>query len=548
MEKTQEADIGTKMIGDESSGSPTARGSFHDVEKHSSEIGTTVQLKRRLQSRHLQMIAIGGTIGTGLFIGSGGALATAGPASTLIAYAFVGTLVFSVMVSLGEMATYIPISGAFTAYASRFVDPSLGFAMGWIYWFSWAITFALELTASGLIIQYWAPDLNIGIFIGVFWIVISALNFLPVNFYGEVEFYFAMIKVLTVIGFLIFGICIDAGAGQHGYLGFHTYGNPGAFAPYLVEDNPALAKFVGFWAVLITAGFSYQGTELVGIAAGECANPRKTVPAAIKKTFYRIFFFFVGTIFFLGLLVPYDNPNLLNGTTDAASSPFVIAAQLAGVKTLPGLINAVLLCVVLSAANSNVYSGSRILVGLAQEGAAPQILARTTTKGVPYVAVSFTAAFGLLAFMNESGNGGEVFDWFVNITGVAGFISWTCIGISHIAFMRALRARGASRDELPYKALWQPWLSYYGVGFNIIIILTQGFTAFMPWDTSSFFVAYVSLLLFAVLYIGHKLVCRTKFVKPIEADLDTGRKEVDEMYFEEVVPTTAWGKFWAWMG
>jgi yeast amino acid transporter len=219
-----------------------------DIEKQSSvshAVGTTVQLKRRLQSRHLQMIAIGGTIGTGLFIGSGGALAEAGPAGALIAYVFVGTLVYSVMIALGEMATYIPVSGAFTAYATRFCDPSLGFAMGWIYWFSWAVTYALELTASGLIIQYWAPDLNIGIFIGVFWAVITAINFLPVSFYGEVEFTFASIKVLTVIGFLIFGICIDAGAGQHGYLGFHTWGKPGAFAPYLVENNDALAKFVG---------------------------------------------------------------------------------------------------------------------------------------------------------------------------------------------------------------------------------------------------------------------------------------------------------------
>jgi amino acid transporter len=522
-----------------------------DVEKqYPSErgVGTTVQLKRRLQSRHLQMIAIGGTIGTGLFIGSGGALATAGPAGALVAYAFVGTLVYSVMQALGEMATYIPISGAFTAYASRFVDPSLGFAMGWIYWFSWAITFALELTASGLIIQYWAPELNIGIFIGVFWFVISAVNVLPVSFYGELEFWFALIKVITVIGFLIFGICIDAGAGQHGYLGFHTWGNPGAFAPYLVDNNQALAKFVGFWAVLIQAGFSYQGTELVGIAAGETANPRKTVPSAIRKTFYRILFFFVGSIFFIGLLVPYDNENLLNGTTDAASSPFVIAAQLAGVPVLPSLINAVLLTVVLSAANSNVYSGSRILVGLTNEGSAPRWFAHTTNGGVPYVAVAFTAAFGLLGFMNLSNSGGEVFDWFVNITGVAGFISWTCIGISHIAFMRALAARGESRDNLPYKAMWQPWFSWYGIIFNSIIILTQGFTAFMPWDTSSFFVAYVSLILFAVLYIGHKLVFRTKFVKPIEADLDTGRKEVDEMFFDEVKPTTWYGKAAAWLG
>ncbi|KAL1303753.1 hypothetical protein AAFC00_007095 [Neodothiora populina] len=509
--------------------------------------GTTVQLKRRLQSRHLQMIAIGGTIGTGLFIGSGEAIANSGPAGALIAYAFVGTLVYSVMVALGEMATYLPITGAFTAYAARFVDPSLGFAMGWIYWFSWAITYALELTASGLIIQYWRPDLNVGIFIGVFWLVITSINFLPVSFYGEVEFYFALIKVITVVGFMIFAICIDAGVGQHGYLGFHTWGNPGAFAPYLVGDG-ALAKFVGFWSVLIQAGFSYQGTELVGIAAGETANPRKTVPAAIKKTFYRILFFFVLTIFFIGLLVPYDNPQLLSGNTDASSSPFVIAAKLAGVSTVPGLINGVLLCVVLSAANSNVYSGSRIIVGLADSNCAPAFFKKQTKGGVPYYAVAFTAAIGLLGFLNESSGASTVFDWLMNMSGVAGFISWTCINISHVAFMRALKARGIPRDFLPYKAILQPYFTYYGIFFNVIIILTQGFTAFIPWDTSSFFIAYVSLILFVVLYLGHKIVFRTKLVNPKDADLDSGRREIDEMHFEEKEPTTAWGKFWAWLG
>lgn len=434
------------------------------------------------------------------------------------------------MVALGEMATYLPVSGAFTQYSSRFVDRSLGFAMGWIYWFSWAITFALELTASGLIIQYWRRDLNIGIFISIFWVVITALNFLPVSFYGEVEFYFAAIKVLTVIGFIIFGICIDAGAGQQGYLGFHYWKHPGAFAEYLIQGNPPLAKFVGFWAVLIQAGFSYQGTELVAIAAGETANPRKAVPAAIKKTFWRILIFFVLTIFFIGLLVPYDNEQLLSGGSDASASPFVIAAQLAGVSTLPGLINAVLLCVVLSAANSNVYSGSRVLVGLATEGLAPKILLRTTNQGVPYIAVALTSAFGLLGFLNESNTGGTVFDWFINISGVAGFISWTCIGISHLAFMRALKAQGINRDSLPYKALWQPWFSWYGVIFNILIILTQGFTSFIPWNTSNFFVAYISVILFLVLYTGHKLITGSQFVKPEEVDLVSGKKEIDEMY------------------
>ncbi|ETN36265.1 uncharacterized protein HMPREF1541_08542 [Cyphellophora europaea CBS 101466] len=499
-----------------------------DPEKQSVHQGTTAQLKRRLQSRHLQMIAIGGTIGTGLFIGSGGAIAKSGPAGALIAYAFVGTLVYSVMVALGEMATYLPVSGAFTVYASRFVDHSLGFSMGWIYWFSWAITFALELTASGLIIQYWKQDLSVSIFIGVFWVIITALNLLPVSFYGEIEFWFAAIKVLTVVGFIIFGICIDAGAGQNGYLGFSTWNSPGAFASYLVDGHTG--KFVGFWAVLIQAGFSYQGTELVGIAAGETDNPRKTVPAAIRKTFWRILIFFVLTIFLIGLLVPYDNEQLLSDSTDASASPFVIAAQLAGVKTLPGLINGVLLCVVLSAANSNVYSGSRILVGLASEGLAPRLLCWTSANGVPYVAVAVTSAMGLLGFMNESSSGAQAFDWFINIAGVAGFISWTSIGISHLAFMRALKAQGISRDSLPYKAMWQPWFSWYGVVFNVLIILTQGFTSFMPWNTVDFFVAYISVILFVVLFVGHKVWTRSRAVRPVDVDLLSGKKEVDEMY------------------
>lgn len=497
----------------------------HDVEKDGMG-GDTPQpeLQRKLKSRHLQMIAIGGTIGTGLFISSGTAIANAGPAGALIAYIFVGSIVYSVMTSLGEVATYIPVPGSFTTYATRLVDPSLGFAMGWIYWFNWASTYAVELTATGLIIQYWDKDLSIAIFIAVFWVLITLLNFLPVGFYGELEFWFSLIKVITVLGFMIFAICIDAGVGQQGYIGFKYYHTPGAFAPYLIENNDATAKFVGFWAVLIQAGFSYQGTELVGVAAGETENPQVTVPSAIRKTFIRILVFFVLTIFFIGLLVPYDNPNLITDTNDASASPMVIAAKLAGVKVLPHIINAVLLTVVLSAANSNVYSGSRVLLGLAQEGFAPKIFGWVTKKGVPWVSVAFTALFGLLAFMNVSNSGGTVFNWLVNISGVAGFICWVSINISHIAFMRALKARDLSRDTLPYKAIWQPWLAYYGLFFNTLIILTQGFTAWIPtFNVSDFWVAYICPILFVILYLGHKLVYRTSFVDPLQADLDTGR-------------------------
>ncbi|KAI1004609.1 Arginine permease [Podosphaera aphanis] len=515
-----------------------------DAEKHGQQIG---ELKRELKARHIQMIAIGGTIGTGLFIGSGSALAMAGPAGALLAYAFVGTVVFSVMNSLGEMATYIPISGAFTKYATRFISPSLGFAMGWIYWFSWATTYALELTATGLIIQYWVPQLNIGVSIGAFFVILTAINLLPVSYFGELEFWLSLIKVITVLGFVIFAIVIDAGAGKNGYLGFSYWKSPGAFAPYLITTSPAVGKFVGFWAVLIQAGFSFEGTELVGIAAGECENPRKNMPKAIKKSFIRILVLFILTIFSIGLLIPYDNKSLVSGSSDASASPFVIAAKLAGVKGLPGVINSVLLVVVLTAANSNIYSGSRILVGLADEGSAPAFFGRTTKSGVPYVAVGVTSAFGLLAFLNESDRGGDVFTWLMNMSAVAGFINWGCISGCHIKFMRALEAHGILREELPFCAIGGKWFAYYGLFFSVLITITQGFTAFIPWDTTAFLTSYISVVIFLVSLFGHVLLKKTKIVRAIDADIVTGRLPDEKFGSGTAKPKTMLKRIGAWL-
>lgn len=482
-------------------------------------------------------------INAGLFISSGTALSNSGPAGALIAYIFVGSIVFSVMTSLGEVATFIPIPGAFTSYAARLIDPSLGFSMGWIYWFNWASTFAVELTATGTIIQYWRPDLNISIFIGVFWAVITALNFLPVGFYGETEFWFSTIKVATVIGFMIFAICVDCGVGSQGYLGFHYWSDPGAFATHILDGK--IGVFVGFWSVLIQAGFSYQGTELVGIAAGETENPQKTVPSAIRKTFVRILLFFVLTIFFIGLVVPHDNKSLTNSDTNASASPMVIAANLARIKVLPSLINAVLLTVVLSAANSNVYSGSRVLTGLALEGFAPKFFAKCTKKGVPYISVAFTAVFGLLAFMNVSENAGQVFNWLVNLSSVAGFVTWSSINACHIAFMRACAARGISRDDLPYKAMFQPYMAWYGLFFNVLIALTQGFTSFIPeFRVTDFFVAYICPIVFVVLYVSHKVITRAPFIRPSEADITTGRIEYQK---ETELPKPWYLRVWGWV-
>ncbi|KAF2853826.1 arginine permease-like protein [Plenodomus tracheiphilus IPT5] len=520
-------------MGDHSSEKAT---SMSDVEKQTTP--QEDQLHRKLSARHLQFVAIGGTVGTGIFIASGGSIATAGPAGALLAYVFIGTLVYSVMLSLAEMATYLPVSGAFTQYAARFVDPSLGFAMGWIYWFSWSITYALELTAAGLIIQWWNSDLSIGIFITIFWVPITAVNFLPVDVFGEFEFWFALIKVVALVGFWIFAICVNAGVGAQGYLGFKYWNEPGAFAPYLAK-SPDVAKFVGFWAVLIQAGFSFQGTELCAVGAGESANPRVTMPKAIKRTFWSIFSLFVGTIFFIGILVPYNLESLQVGDTNAGSSPIVIAIQMAGVSALPDIMNAILLTVVLSAASSNVYSGSRILVGLAEEHCAPAFLKRTTKRGVPYYATAVTATMGLLAYMNLSSNGGEAFNWLLNIVSVAGFIAWSCICICHLCFMRALKAQNISRDTLPFKSWGSSGLAIYGLTFCSIITITQGFTAFVPWNVKDFFIAYVSLILFAVLYAGHKIVKRTSFIKADEADIQSGKfeEEISETWEESSAST-----------
>lgn len=518
MENTTEKASGLeiKPAGDNTDNS--LNGSKHDVE------AADTQLQRTLSSHHLQFLAIGGTIGTGLFLGSGTAIATAGPVSTLIAFIFVGTIVYSIMVSLGEMATFIPVPGSFTVYASRFVDPSLGFAMGWIYWFSWAMTFAVELTAAGIIIQYWDASLSIGIFIAVFWVVFTGINLLPVRWFGEIEMYLSSIKVITIVGFIIFAICINAGAGEQGYIGFKYWVHPGAFAGSMVTGP--VAKFVGFWSVLVTAGFSYQGAELVGVGAGETADPVKAVPSAIRWTFWGILSLFVSTIFFIGLLVPYDNPALTTGTDNASSSPLVIACNLAGVSVLPDIINAVLLTAVLSAAQSNVYSGSRILVALADEKHIPKWMTKTNKNGTPYVAVGCTSLFGLLAFLNLSDDGSEAFDWFMNITSIAGFITWSCISICHLRFMKAAKFQGIPRSQLPYRAPIEPYLAWYGLFFCVLILLTNGFTVFIEWNTSDFFTAYISLILFVVLYAGHKLIYRTKFVALADVDLIRGRMDI----------------------
>ncbi|KAF5107304.1 hypothetical protein DV453_003187 [Geotrichum candidum] len=502
------------------------------VEEFESSMENT-QVKRGLKQRHVSMIALGGTIGTGLFIGTGSAIGSAGPAGSFISYCFFATVVYSLANSIGEMATYIPITGSFTVFCSRFVSPALGASIGWLYWFSWAITFAIELSIVGQVIEFWTFAVPIGAWIAIFFVIFTALNFLPVKFYGEIEFWAASIKVIAVVGWLIYALCMICGAGKTGPVGFRYWKNPGAFGPGILVSNPNGGKFLGWLSSLVNAAFTFQGTELVGITAGESDNPRKTVPRAINRVFFRIVIFYILAILFLGMLVPYNDPLLSSSESYAASSPFIIAIINSGTKVLPSIFNAVILTTIISAGNSNVYIGSRLLYALALGGVAPKFFLKTTRSGVPWTGVVSTCALGLLAFMVLSQGSNTVFNWLVTISTVAGLLTWASISYSHIRFMKALEYNGISRDSLPFKAKLGAGYAWYALICNVVVVFIQGFTCFWDFSAESFLTNYISVFLFVALYLIFQFVVFRdgfKLQHPIETlDIDSGRREVDSV-------------------
>ncbi|CAL9728114.1 basic amino-acid permease [Monosporozyma unispora] len=503
-------------------------------------------VKRQLKQRHIAMIALGGTIGTGLFIGIAQPLMNAGPVGSLIAYLFMGTVIFSVTQSLGEMVTLIPVTSSFTVFSTRFLSPALGAANGYMYWFSWAVTFAVELSVVGQIIFFWTEQVPLAAWISIFWIILITVNMFPVRYYGEIEFWVAFTKVISIMGFILFCICIVCGAGPVGAFGFRYWKSPGPWGPGIISSNKYEARFLGWVSSLINAAFTYQGTELVGVTAGEAANPRKSVPKAIKKVVARILIFYILSLFLIGLLVPYNDPKLVSTETYVSKSPFIIAIQNAGVSVLPSIFNGVILLTIISAGNSNVYVGSRILYGLAKDGSAPKLFKKTTKSGVPYVSVLMTSLFGSLAYLELSVGGGKAFEWLLNVVSIAGFFAWLLISLAHIRFMKALRYRGISRDDLPYKAICMPWLAYYAVFFMIIIIITQGFTSFTPtFNKVEFVASYISLFLFIVIWLVFQIWRKCRIIWKIEdIDIDTDRKEIDDITWEEDKPQNFVQKFW----
>lgn len=505
---------------------------------HGTEVISGDALHRGLKARHITMIAIGGAIGTGLIIGTGKALAQAGPGSILISYTLVGFLVYMVMCALGEMASWIPLSSGFTGYADRYCDKCLGFALGWTYWFKYIITTPNQLTAGALVIQYWVDRdrVNPGVFIAVFWIAIVLLNYLGIRFFGEAEFWLSSVKVIVICGIILLSLVLALGGGpNHDRTGFRYYNDPGAFAPYIAEG--AWGKFLGFWSTLVTATFAYLGTELVGVTVGEAQNPRKSIPRAIRLTFYRILFFYVLSVLLLGMIIPYDSPelaNAVNASSSAAASPFVAAIKVAGIQVLPGLLNGCILLFVFSAANSDLYIASRTIYGLSVEGNAPRIFRRTDKRGVPIFALAISAAVALIAFMNVSDDSSKVFNYFVNLVTIFGLLTWISILVSHIYFVRARQAQGISPDTLAFKAPFGIYGSYGAVAFCALIALTKNFSVFVRdpdsygnFDYKNFITGYLGIPLYLIMIFGYKFFMKSQPVTPLTADLFTGKDIVD---------------------
>ncbi|WVO16921.1 hypothetical protein L204_104607 [Cryptococcus depauperatus] len=493
---------------------------------------------RQLKQRHMAMIALGGAIGTGLFVGSGAALATGGPVGLWLGYILMSTMVYSMMVALGEMAALYPVAGGFTHYATRFVDPSLGFAVGLNYWYSYAMTIPTELVAASIVISYWDSTTNAAVYITVCLIAVWVVNLFGARVYGETEFWFSSIKVITIVALIILGIVLMCGGGpNHDAIGFRYWRHPGAFAQITIEKGTSViggrwGQFLAFWNVFVQAAFSFNGTEIIATTLGEAENPRKSVPRAIKRVFFRLLFFYVMGTFIISVLVPYTEPNLLSGSGNAAASPFVIAIKNAGIDALPSIINAVLLTAAWSAGNSDLYASSRTLYALALQNQVPRVFRKCTKQGLPIWCVVVTGLFGLLAYMNTGGKKAEVaFNWLYTLSAITCIITWWAILLSYLRFYYGLKKQGISRDDFPYKAPFQPWLSWYGFIFFFVIILFNGFTVFLKgnWNTSTFVAAYITLPIFAVCWIGWKVVKGTKMIPLDQIDFDAGRRELDEM-------------------
>lgn len=471
--------------------------------------------KRGLKTRHVQLIGLSGAIGTGLFVGSGAALATCGPGGLLVGYLILSVLIWGVMNQLTEIATLTPLHGEATLYgmSRRYVSRSFSFTSGWNIFYGQAMIPPSEITACAFVIQYWS-DANPAIWITIFLVASVAINILPVSFFGESEFYVAIIKILCITGLIILGIVIFFGGGpnQHGVLGFKYWDHPGAFTEHLASGNTG--KFLACWTGILKAGFSFiLSPELIISCSAEAEYPRRNLPKLCKRFIYRLAFFYVLGVLVIGVIVAYDDPNLMgaiaSGASSAKASPFVIGMTNVGIHTLPHIVNACILTSAYSCGSSMVYGSSRGLHSLALQGDAPKIFSRTNRYGVPIYAVGVSCLFLPLAYLNCSLSAATVFSWLTNISTISGFISWIFVGVTYLLFRKVIDYNNLN-ERIPFRPPLQKVGAYTNIFAFCLLTLTNGYSVFISgnWDVSDFFTAYITVIIVVVLYVGSVIIRR----------------------------------------
>ncbi|HAZ76221.1 MULTISPECIES: phenylalanine transporter [Enterobacteriaceae] len=412
--------------------------------------GTGPTLQRGLQNRHIQLIALGGAIGTGLFLGIGPAIQMAGPA-VLLGYGIAGIIAFLIMRQLGEMVVEEPVSGSFSHFAWKYWGPFAGFLSGWNYWVMFVLVGMAELTAAGIYMQYWLPDVPTWIWAAAFFIIINAANLVNVRLYGEMEFWFALIKVLAIIAMIGFGL----------WLLFSGHGGEHASVDNLWQHGGFLATgWHGLIMSLAVIMFSFGGLELIGITAAEARDPQKTIPKAVNQVVYRILLFYIGSLVVLLALYPWVN-------VKADSSPFVMIFHELDSNIVASALNFIILVASLSVFNSGVYSNSRMLFGLSVQGNAPAFLTRVNARGVPVNSLFLSAAITSLVIVINYLLPKEAFGLLMALVVATLLLNWIMICLAHLKFRAAMRRQGRVTQ---FKALLYPAGNYICIAFLVLIL------------------------------------------------------------------------------
>ncbi|CCF56322.1 hypothetical protein KAFR_0B00220 [Kazachstania africana CBS 2517] len=482
-------------------------------------------LKKALMQRHLTMIAIGGTLGTGLFIGLGYSLAS-GPGCLLIGFILVGLSMFCVVQSAAELSCQYPVSGSYATHVTRFIDESIGFTVSTNYALAWLISFPSELMGSAMVIQYWNDSVDPAVWIAIFYLFVMFLNLFGVEGFAETEFWLSIIKILAIIIFIIIGIVLicGGGPGSSGYIGTKYWHNPGSFA------HPV---FKSLCNTFVSAAFSFGGAELVLLTAAE-SKKISAISRAAKGTFWRIAVFYITTVVIIGCLVPYTDERLLGASSDedVTASPFVIALTNAGSmgSSVANFMNVIILVAVISVCNSCVYASSRVIQALGSAGQLPRICGYIDKKGRPLVGIVICGIFGLLAFLIDCSEEGTVFTWLFALCSISSFFTWFCICFSQVRYRIALKKQNRSNDEIAYKSMLGIYGGILGSLLNILLIMGELYVSISPLDespsASAFFENCLSIPIMIVVYIFHKTYkkgWRSLFIPLKHIDLDTGR-------------------------